>query len=98
MTLPDEDPDEDKTKFIYPENYKEIADMQLRILEEQYKAVINGTTHPTDTPIGVNCYFIWFLEELKKKNASLLPKPLDLVGDDDDDSKAPEKKKKKKAW
>ena len=27
MTLPDEDPDEDKTKFLYPENYKEIADM-----------------------------------------------------------------------
>lgn len=57
MTLPDEDPDEDKTKFLYPENYKEIADMQLRILEEQYKAVINGTTLPTDTPLGLCCFF-----------------------------------------
>ena len=53
MTLPDEDPDEDKTKFVYPENYQEIADMQLRILEEQYKAVISGTTLPTDTPLGL---------------------------------------------
>ena len=25
MTLPDEDPDEDKRTFIYPENYAEIA-------------------------------------------------------------------------
>ena len=57
MTLPDEDPDEDKTKFFYPENYQEIADMQLRILEEQYKAVISGTTLPTDTPLGIYVSF-----------------------------------------
>ena len=52
MTLPDEDPDEEKQLFEYPENYQEIADMQLRILEQQYNAVLNGFTLPTDTPLS----------------------------------------------
>ena len=53
MTLPDEDPDEVKQLFEYPENYQEIADMQLRILEQQYNAVLNGSTLPTDTPLSI---------------------------------------------
>lgn len=31
MTLPDEDPDEDKRTIVYPENYEEIAGMRLYI-------------------------------------------------------------------
>ena len=31
---------------------EEIADMQLRILEQQYNAVLNGSTLPTDTPLS----------------------------------------------
>ncbi|KAK8820323.1 hypothetical protein WA577_006388 [Blastocystis sp. JDR] len=93
MTLPDDDPNEDKTPILYPSNYEDIANRQLEILEAQYRAVVNGSCMPEDNPIN----------ELKKKSSDLLPKPLDIVGDDSDEKpkkKAAKKPKaeKKKTW
>lgn len=69
------------------------VDHQLDILELQYQAVLNGTTLPTDSPIGRYVDRRRILDELKKPSSELLPKPIDVVGDGE---QQPEKKKKKK--
>lgn len=69
------------------------VDHQLDILELQYQAVLNGTTLPTDSPIGRYVDRRRILDEPKKPSSELLPKPIDVVGDGE---QQPEKKKKKK--
>ena len=80
------------------------VDMHLKILEQQYQAVLSGSTIPGDDPCIVQWWNSNVIVEMKKPKAALLPKPMDIVGDEEvarpiqKKKKAGKKKEEKKTW
>lgn len=65
------------------------------MLEQQYEAVLNGTTLPKDDPCNYRL-IKWWIVEIKKPTSDLLPKPIDVVGEEEEVRRAPKKTQKKK--